>query len=103
MLPHEGAGRELGLAGNDRVIENDFSVYKRRASGANAKIFSHFSDGGNPIRLACMDDVRCLTEGSFHLPQRGTRSMPIESLNSVIALGFITVWLMVGQFSFMKS
>jgi hypothetical protein len=31
------------------------------------------------------------------------RSMPIESLNSVIALGFLTVWLMVGQFSFIKN
>jgi hypothetical protein len=29
--------------------------------------------------------------------------MPIESLNSVIALGFLTVWLMVGQFSFIKN
>ncbi len=29
--------------------------------------------------------------------------MPIESFNSVIALGFITVWLMVGQFSFVKN
>lgn len=28
--------------------------------------------------------------------------MPIESLNSVIALGFMAVWLMVGQFSFIK-
>jgi hypothetical protein len=28
--------------------------------------------------------------------------MPIESLNSVIAVGFLTVWLMVGQFSFIK-
>lgn len=30
-------------------------------------------------------------------------SMPIESLNSVIALAFVTVWLMVGQFSFIKN
>jgi hypothetical protein len=28
--------------------------------------------------------------------------MPIESFNSVIALGFMAVWLMVGQFSFIK-
>lgn len=31
------------------------------------------------------------------------RSMPIESFNSVIALGFLTVWLMVGQFSVIKN
>lgn len=29
--------------------------------------------------------------------------MSFESLNTVIALGFFTVWLMVGQFSFIKS
>jgi hypothetical protein len=29
--------------------------------------------------------------------------MPIEGFNSLIAIGFITVWLMVGQFSFVKS
>lgn len=29
--------------------------------------------------------------------------MPIESFNSVIALGFLTVWLMVGQFSVIKN
>ena len=29
--------------------------------------------------------------------------MPIESFHSVIALGFVAVWLMVGQFSVIKS
>lgn len=29
--------------------------------------------------------------------------MPIESFSSLIAIGFLTVWLMVGQFSFVKS
>lgn len=29
--------------------------------------------------------------------------MPVESFNSLIGLGFITVWLMVGQFSFVKN
>jgi hypothetical protein len=68
---------------------------------AIARIFFHFSFLPNPITSECMDDVRCLTEELFHLTEE--RSMPIESLNSVIALGFLTVWLMVGQFSFIKN
>lgn len=31
------------------------------------------------------------------------RSVPIENFSSLIAIGFVTVWLMVGQFSFVKS
>ena len=31
------------------------------------------------------------------------RSVPIENFGSLITIGFLTVWLMVGQFSFVKS
>ena len=31
------------------------------------------------------------------------RPMPVENFSSLIAIGFVTVWLMVGQFSFVKS
>ena len=45
----------------------------------------------------------CVTQGGIcFVNLNEERSMPIESLNSVIALGFLTVWLMVGQFSFIK-
>ena len=40
------------------------------------------------------DDLKLLKED---------RSVPIESFSSLIAIGFLTVWLMVGQFSFVKS
>ena len=29
--------------------------------------------------------------------------MPVENFHTLIAIGFVTVWLMVGQFSFVKS
>jgi hypothetical protein len=29
--------------------------------------------------------------------------MPIESMNSIIAIGFLAVWMMVGQVSFSQS
>ena len=29
--------------------------------------------------------------------------MPFENLHSIIAIGFTTVWLMVGQFAFSKT
>jgi len=29
--------------------------------------------------------------------------VPIEFFSSIIAVGFVTVWLMVGQFSVMKT
>ena len=44
--------------------------------------------------LPRMDDLGLLCED---------RPMPIESFNSLIVIGFVTVWLMVGQFSFVKS
>ena len=46
--------------------------------------------------------MRYLTDGSFHLLHED-RSMPIESMNSVIALGFLAVWVMVGQMSFSRT
>ena len=29
--------------------------------------------------------------------------MPIENSNILVVIGFVTVWLMVGQFAFVKS
>ena len=29
--------------------------------------------------------------------------MPIESFHSIIVIGFVAVWMMVGQFSFAKA
>ena len=40
------------------------------------------------------DDLKLLKED---------RSVPIENFGSLIAIGFLTVWMMVGQFSFVKS
>jgi len=41
-------------------------------------------------------------EGMFFSLSQGTRSMSIESMNSIIAVAFVAVWIMAGQFSLVK-
>lgn len=49
-----------------------------------------------------MDDCSAVAKEGFFWTLIEERSMPIESFYSVIAVGFVTVWLMVGQFSLVK-
>lgn len=47
-------------------------------------------------------ELRNLKEGFFHY-RNEEQPVPIEFFSSTIAVGFVTVWLMVGQFSVMKT
>ena len=47
--------------------------------------------------------MRYLMEGSFYLHLfEEMRSMSFEMLNPVIAVSFMTAWILIGQFSFVK-
>lgn len=72
---HQAAffSRQCGLrrGHSGHVIEDSFSTVSDHVRRASTGIFFHFSFPQIPITSSCMDDVRCLMEGSFQLPQRG--------------------------------
>ena len=75
-------------------------MHQRKSSGA--KFFYMFLS--RLFRYHLMHGrMRYLMEGSFYLHLfEEIRSMSFEMLNPVIAVSFMTAWILIGQFSFVK-